>query len=460
MKKSQKEKVNKALEKALRNRDVDVLAKWLFDVDLAPGQQEIVESIVYPDLKRVAISAMTRYGKTFATAVGILIYIYLNEDKKVYLLAPTNDQAKILRNEVAKLIVESPQIQRKVDDATSGTERLKKEVSKKRITFKNGCSIETLSAEGSASRIMGKGGHLNVVDESCLIKEEVYNKRIFRMLGDGPNSKLVELSNPWHKKNQFYKHWTSDRFKNIHIDYKQALEEGRVTEEFIQEARETLTPQEFTVLYESDFPEDTDETLIPWDWIQQSFDNEFCIKPEKTFYGVDVSRKGNDLTVVTKVSVRGSQHVLEDVWKWKHETLTHTAGKVMDIVGNQDDEIRVDGIGVGGGVVDILEDRRYNVREIKVNKTPEEEKHRFRDQKAEGYFNLRGLFERNEIAVEVPLNEDMRTLQKQLNSLEYEFNGRGKIQIRETQSKSPDHADSLMLASLPEQIEPYYGILD
>lgn len=446
--------VDKALQKLLEERKVQGLAHWLFGVELTDGQAEIVKSIIYPEYDRVVISACTRYGKTFSTAVGVGLYIYLNEDKKIHLLAPTNDQAKIIRNEIADLIVKSPQLQDLVDDATKGSKRLKKEVSKKRITFKNGCEVSTISAQGKAKRVMGKGGHLNIVDESCLISEEVFNKRIFRMLGDGPDSKLIELSNPWHKDNQFFKHWTSDRYKQIHIGYEQALEEGRITEDFLTEARETLTDTEFTVLYKSEFPEDTADTLIKWKDIKRALDNNFDLEPENTFYGVDVARKGNDLTVLTKVVNEADKWKVKGIHYWKHKDTMATVGRIIEAVEDKDQEIRVDEIGVGGGVVDRLDEQNYNVRGVKTNKTPERDKHRFRDRKAEQYFELKGLFEENNIDL-----QDDETLKRELNKLNYEFTSRGKIKINDP-SKSPDFADSLSLATIPNREDAYYGILE
>lgn len=444
-------KLDEALKTALKNKRSDVIAKWLFDVDLTEGQKEIVNSIVYPEHKRVCISAMTRYGKTFGCAVGTGIYIYLNENKKVYLLAPRREQAKLLRNEIAELIVSSPQLQYLVDERTSGTDRLKKEVSKKRITFKNGCSLQTLSAQGKAERAMGHGGDLNIMDESCLIDEEVYRKRIFRMLGESPDSKLVELSNPWHKDNQFFDHWTASNFKTIRIDYKQAIKEGRATEDFIEEARQTLTPQEFTVLYESDFPEDTEDTLIKWDWIEKAITRDLDLKGN-IYYGVDVARKGNDKTVVTKVIEEDNQYKLVDLWEWQHKDTMHTVGRITNIVGNKQDKINVDEIGVGGGVVDRLEEMRYNVNGVKINKTPENNKNRFRDRKAESYFELRGLFEEGRIDI-----IDKGDLVSELNKIKYEFTSSRKIKINDP-NKSPDFADSLML-SITKDKEQFIGFV-
>ncbi len=441
----------KIIKKILREKRVDVLAKYLFDVELPQGQQDIVKSIVFPDHNRVCISAMTRYGKSFGVSVGVCINIYLKNNKKHLLIAPTNDQAKVIRSEIAKLIVNSPQLQQLIDERGGKTgQRLRKEVSKKKITFKNGCEIRTLSAAGDAKRLMGFGGDVIIMDESVLIDEEVYNKRIFRMLGDNPGSKLIELSNPWHDKNHFGKHWKSERFHNIRIDYKQAIEEGRVTEEFIQEAKENNTKNEFKVLYEAEFPEDTEDTLIKWNWIEEAIDKKLDFDG-KIEYGLDVAREGNDLTVLKKI-LKGDEYVKElDTWSWQQQKTMQTVGKVRNIVGDSD-LIKVDEIGVGGGVVDRMEELGMNVKGVKVSQSPDQEKHRFSNKKAQYYFDLRSLLEEGRIS----LTEHDTTI-NELDSIRTDFTSTGKLKIIDP-NKSPDFSDALMLA-IAEEREPFIGIV-
>lgn len=430
------------IKKTIQDQRVDVLAKFLFNVYLTEGQQEIVKSIVYPEHKRVQIQTPTRYGKTFSTAVGIGIYIYLHDDKNILIIAPTIDQSRLIRNEVANLIVRSQEFQSLVDSNEQDA-RLKKEVSKKRITFRNGCSLTTLSAEGDANRLMGSGGDLIIIDESSLVKTEVYKSKIHRMLGDSPESKLVELGNPWKLKGtgeHFFDHWKSNDFYKIRIDYKQAIEEGRVTEEFIEEARETLDPISFKVLYEVEFPEDSEDVLIQWSWIEKAKQKEFSNKGVVE-YGLDPARQGNDLTVLKKI-VKLDGRIKEcNTWSWEHQDTMSTVGKVNSIVG--DKLIKVDEIGLGGGIVDRMKEVNMNVKGVQVSQSPTREKHRFLNKKAQYYFNLRSKFEEGVIET-----KDEQTC-KELNGIKYEFNSSGKIRIIDP-DKSPDYADALMLAACDE----------
>ena len=171
------------LVKAIKERDVKRIAKFLFNIDLTPKQQEIVRTIAYTEHSRVTISCVTQWGKTYCVAMGVLMYLAFRKNKRVLLISPIIEQTKIMRNYISNFILASPLLESMLDIQLTGIERLKAEVSKQRLTFKNGCTLTILSAEGEAFRLMGHGGDLIVVDESSLISDEVYRARIIRMLG-------------------------------------------------------------------------------------------------------------------------------------------------------------------------------------------------------------------------------------------------------------------------------------
>ena len=100
------------------------------------------------------------------------------------------------------------------------------------------------------------------VTAHCLVKNEAYTK-ILRMLGDNPEkSTLIELYNPWNKNNKAYDHSLDPDFYHIRIDWKDALREGITTQEFIDSQRKDITPLEFTVLYDSQFPSQSEDAVF------------------------------------------------------------------------------------------------------------------------------------------------------------------------------------------------------
>jgi hypothetical protein len=246
---------------------------------LTAGQLRIVGCVLDEQVQRLIISCMTRYGKTRVVAIALLLYILEHHNKKILIIAPTIDQTNIIRNYISEMIANNTTLCNLVDQPThSGPEHLKSEMSKKRLTFKNGCELITLTAHGEENskdpgkQLMGFGGDIVVLDEACLIMDEVYTSRISRMLGDSPDSKLITIVNPWKITNFAFKQWQNPLFKKVHVDWKQALDEGRITETYLKEQKQLLSDYEWTVLYESKWSTESEDTLIRYDWIQRAIE--------------------------------------------------------------------------------------------------------------------------------------------------------------------------------------------
>lgn len=110
--------------------------------------------------------------------------------------------------------------------------------------------------------------------------------------------------------------------------------------------------------------------------------------------------------------------------------------------------VHVDAIGVGAGVVDRLEEQGVSVVGIIASEKAYDPT--LRNVRAEGFWRLRQLLERGEIALKP---DDV--LAKQLLDLEWHFNSSGQVQIeskedmRKRGMPSPDRADALAIAFAP-----------
>jgi len=438
------------IEQLIIEEDVYNLCRILFDVELTEKQQEIVGTIAFRKHDRVSISAFTRWGKTFSVAVATALYLYLHEDKLINEIAPVRKQSKRFREYLINFIIECDELLEELDVHVSGIERIKKEVSKTRMTFKDGSEVNIRTAGGQnlAQSLMGAGGDLILVDETCDIDEEIFRKRITRMLGESKDSVLVEIGNPWHKSNHFYKHWQGDKYKTFRISYHQGLEEGRISREFVEEQRDELTPLEFQVLYEAEFPDSVEGGLIRESWILDAINRELEPKNDITkIYGLDVASQGKDLTVLTEIQKWEEDvtyYKVVDIQSW-HEADTMTTAKRVDSYIKQGLKLKVDSIGIGKGVADKLS-KTQNVEKVNVGKRARD-KDRFSNLKAELFWNLREIFEEGRI--DIPDNQQLKN---QLVGMKYDFTSSGKIKIKDP-SKSPDFADSLMLALAQRQHE-------
>lgn len=440
----------------IANKNVKLLCKGLFGIEIKPSQEEIIRAIAFKEHKKTVISAFTRYGKSYSVAMGICLYILFNHDKKINLIAPTSDQSQILRNYVTEFIMACPELTERLDldIKNKDVDRLKKEVSKKRITFKNGCELRVFSAQGTGERLMGWGGDLIVLDESCLINPEVYRTKISRMLGDNPNTMMVEIGNPFTRDSHMYEHWIDPTWHSIHIDWQKGLAEDRLREDFLAEQRSMLTPNEFKVLYDADFPEDSEDTLIRYEWIEEALKEKNIDNPT-IIAGLDVAELGNDLSVLTICEVSDNNYKILAIHSWKKQDTMKTVSKVKELI-SQDTKLNVDSTGVGRGVYDRLDELGYNVNEIKVGRSPITEKDRFMNQKAEFFWAMRKAFEDERIQI-----IKNRELISQLNYMKYEITSAGKIRIIDPSTKSPDFADSLMLCFAKEdKFEHHHYVLD
>jgi hypothetical protein len=457
------------LIEALRRKDVDFISKQLFpNVEAAQNlkfkQRRIVRIIAFSEKRRVTVSAYTRYGKTQVVAIAVSIYILINEDKKIKFIGPSIDLAGLIRDYMAELILDCAPLLAMADLEATGTQRLKKEASRNRLTFNNGCEYRVITAHGKGFAAMGHGGDLIIMDECALISRESYAK-ITRMLGDDPeNSVLVELYNPWSRDTKAYDHSISARFTHIQISYKDGIAEGRTTVEYIEEQREDITPMEFQVLYESRFPDDEYEnTIIKIRWIQRALR-----EPPKTkelpfkVLGVDIARFGTDLTVFCYVEIYENYIILKGVKDYAKEDTEVTADNIekADIkIGF--DRIIPDDTGVGGGVTDKLNHREQTRSKVspfifgESTIMSEKDKKRFLNIKAKYFFHLAKMFEDGKIYI---YKHDK--LMQELNSIRFEVGkSSGKIVIIDPE-KSPDFADSLMMACSNLKTGANYSVLE
>lgn len=438
-------------------KDVYSLCQYYFETHLTPGEEEIVRSVAFDENPRVVITCMTRYGKSWAVSMGVLLWILQNKDKKIALIAPTNEKTAIIRNYISGFISQSVIFSKLIDIEKTGIERIKKEVSRKRMTWKNGIEMRTLSAEGQGEQLMGFGAHKVIVDEECDIDYEVYRSKITRMLGEGDDACYVGIGNPWHRDNQFWAHWTDPTWKKIHIGWEQALKEGRISQAFVDEQRSVLTPMEFKVLYEAEFPESAADALIEWQWIDAATKKTIQIEKPEIIAGIDVAEQGMDLTVIT-IGHRNKDLGMYNVTaieSWSKTDLMPTVAKIIPILQQHNvQRVNVDATGVGSGVYSRLEELKREgriacqVNAFKGGLSPEKEEtaQRFLNMKAESYWHTRSIFEAGKISI-----PKHRELISQLSKMKWEKTSSEKTRIRDpgtkegdtAEEKSPDFSDSL-----------------
>jgi len=464
------------LKEVIRNKDVYTLCYDWFGVTLTEKQKVIVRTIGFAESQYFVISCMTRYGKSFCVALGVLIYIFLHPNKRILIISPLIDQSRIIRNYISEFIVICQDFRSLIDMQLSGIEKLKSEVSKKRITFTNGCELTILSAEGTAERLMGFGGDLIIRDEDGLIAYAVYRSRISRMLGDNPDAMTVSIGNPWNKNNQMWEAWINPKFDKVHVDYKVAIKEGRITKQFVEEQRQLLTPIEFKVLYEAEFPDEAEDSLFQYQSVKDATKSIIEIDPKKAkkIISCDVADKGTHRTVIMWGYEQDGLYYIEDIWMENKSDNMHIVGKILSIYRDFGAHlINVDTIGVGAGVISRLREKIGDETTIKAchfgestgasgseryssaserleDKKSESSRKRFVNKKAEQYFRLKELFEDHRISIP----KDHRLIEE-LMKMRFDFTSGEKFKIIDPKDKSPDFADALVYFIWKTQNEIY-----
>ena len=318
----------------------------------------------------------------------------------------------------------------------------------------------------------------NCIDESAMISRESYTK-IVRMLGDDPeNSILIELYNPWDRDTKAFDHSISDRFERIQIGYEVGIKEGRITQEFVDEMKEEMTSLEFEVLYNSRFPEQSEDAIFNLGRIKKAPNIGIDFEPGiknllaklenvSKFTEFQISNIRKELSqyqavISADIADKGKDHSVM-MWGYRKENFYQMTGcysepqtENMDFAGRLINKIKefgriikilvnIDCIGVGVGVVSRVREwvREHGYKNVKVNACHFGEgatkKDRFMNRKAENYFRLQGLLNENHVKT-----LDIRELTTQLVAMKWEFSSSGKIKIIDPDGYSPDWSDALV----------------
>lgn len=192
-----------------------------------------------------------------------------------------------------------------------------------------------------------------------------------------------------------------------------------------------------------EFPEVGDDTLISPALIEAA--QQRTLEPtDETRLAVDVARYGSDETIV----MHGAGPVARILGAYSKQPTTETTGRVVaharEVRGLLD--IRVDGVGVGGGVVDQLAEQGWPVIDMQAGSAAMD-KERFVNARAEWWWALRERFHDGDIDID-PNDDDLAS---QLGSIKFKYTSRGQVQIESKDEMkkrglpSPDRGDTLML---------------
>jgi hypothetical protein len=284
---------------------------------------------------------------------------------------------------------------------------------------------------------------LLVVDEASGVPESVFEAAYGSM--SGKDATTILLGNPTRSSGYFYETHTRLR-DSWWTKQVSCLDSPLVSPDFIQEMELKYGSESnaMKVRVYGEFPTAEDDTLISLHAVEQA-SKRVVEQPEGTavVWGLDVARYGDDASVLC---IRQGRH-LQALHSWKKLSLMELAGRVLDLLNSSDEppeEILVDSIGLGAGVLDRLRELDISARGVNVSESPAMAD-RYANLRAELWDATKSWFSEE---VQIP-NDD--SLIADLTAPRYSFNSSGKMLVEskaETKKRlgrSTDFADSLVL---------------
>lgn len=202
-----------------------------------------------------------------------------------------------------------------------------------------------------------------------------------------------------------------------------------------------------------EFAWDMGDTLIKPEDIAKAVDTErLVLHSTPVVLGVDIARFGADKSVIYK-NENGAIRFVAD---WEHAPTTESAERVhRAAVDLNATEVRIDGSGIGGGVIDILmqrEDATYIIVDMNPNgQSPERKK--WHNARAWWWDKFRMDLREGNIDLD-PNDENHERLTDEAQSVEYKFNPQSgglviesKDDMKKRGIKSPDYADAAIFSS-------------
>jgi len=396
---------------------------------------------------RIAVRFSRQSGKSTTIAAKAIALASMNKNKSILVVAPGLRQSMILMDRIEEHL-------NRMDPTTK--RELIVQQQRTKITFRNGSRIWALPC--NENMIRGLTAHLILADEAAFFERDEYmfNNVLLPMLAT-TNGTLIVSSTPWSSKSQFYefcKGRLKDRFSQHYANWREAVASGLITQQFIDDMRNSMLPQQFTMEFEAEFVEDVDvwlpqdliakcvisEPLVEGrDWIYYPFEH---VAVGVFFIGVDFG-KHKDYSVVAAVekkedglrlvhtygfplkrsyaSVIGYVKALCDRWKTVHQ-------------------VCVDQTGVGEYITEDMKNARIqNVEGVM-----------FTEQKKE---ELATVLKGKMLKDEFKLPYD-RALINELNVERYELTKTGRIKFSHPEGSHNDRFWATALAAYATEKEP------
>ena len=401
-----------------------------------PNLTSYQKKILFSSARFTITEASTKSGKTYSHITWLFGKAHELEDAEnhnYWWVAPVYSQAKIAFKRLRRNL--------------RGTGLYRFNESGLYITCPNGAEIHFKTAE-KPDNLFGEDVYAAVFDEAPRARREAWYALRSTLSATEAPCKIIGnfggISNWVHQLKEKSKN--DPKYEYFRITCWDAVAEGILSLEEVEQARKDLPVKIFKQLYEAEASEDKGQ-LINNESIKKLFSNTH-IEEGEYYITADIARLGRDKTVVKVWSgLRVIEVVEEDVTR-VNESVDLIKGLMYKYNVNLNRTI-ADEDGVGGGVVDYLGCEGFvnNSKPIDING----EKVNFANLKTQCYYRLAELINRNEIYIDC--DEEVSTLiteelewvrlPKEIDTQKISL--LNKDEVKKQIGRSPDYSDALMM---------------
>lgn len=403
-----------------------------------PDQEAVLKAL--PTNRFIVVKSGHGVGKTCLEAWIILWFLTCYTDCRVPCTAPTEDQiTKMLWPEVSKWLQNSP---------------LKQLISwSKSKIFINGEEETAFAVYRTASKPEAlQGFHeeniLFILEEASGIDDPIWEP-MEGALTTG-NARAIALGNPTKPEGTFYRAFTEDVAFWKQFTFS-CINSTQVSKEYVERMKGKYGEDSdvYRVRVLGEFPKQVSDAFIPLYLCERSLQTKVEYTPTLRM-GVDVARFGDDKTVWL---IRAGGQIKFVRQRQTLDTM-EIAGETLNIArqfGISPQNIFIDEIGVGAGVIDRLHEQSFMV--VPVNNASEPmDKETYVNRRAEiwGVTKQELLDEKLNLTIEN--DEDLTDdLCGELASPKYKFTSKGQYQLESKDEmkkrgvQSPNIADALTL---------------
>jgi len=396
--------------------------------------------------KRIVAVFCRQSGKTETTSKVAIMLAMRKKRGDVLIFAPTDRQTGLMS---AKIRLSLMQMPRDLDFKLVKSNQ-------RSFYFNNGRAIICETTGDSGETIRGYTAGDIILEEAGSIKDSIVNDVIMPM-GNTTDPTIIKIGTP-RGKNHFFESSINTKWALHQYDYTHPVRTGLMSQEYIDNIRESIPFDSFNTEYGAQFIEDQD-AYFKYDLIEACKDASLSWDAEPMadwvyYMGCDIARLGQDSTCLIVVGVDKQQNArVVKIRELQHLTLDVTMDKIEELMLKYKcKRVFIDETGLGAGVSDVLA-KKYNPVKIPTGQMIRGFKPTLEltdrivgvkftiQSKLDMYSNLKTLMSRNKLKYGVHPK-----LIAQLRDFRYELTENQNVKLHHSEYGHDDFTDALVLA--------------